>query len=308
MKKNLIYFSILVGITTTGCTQDLKSGNTNWGVRIAQSYIYNVGPATLGIYFDSNKPQGLIGGPSKRTLEDIRYYDIPNYDGIGTVLGSFIYESVSSPISLNPYIPNALMTHWYNYADLRQYYMYFVIPEKARRLMAMPQTRIQSGIKKTCYQNEITFSFLPNGDGKAWVSGCGKYTYIGTTKPNLPPKNIRKIIKNSFPDYFDNINKKYAKYYYNDDFGIGKDLIANTKKRALDANKELSSISMEEIKKIYTATTCEGIGKSLITEPLEKLDLNTVTQTIVDDNAFYDSRRRCKKISKIDIDKLNNQN
>lgn len=301
IKGSKLSIGCVVLMSLSACGNSLRSGDTNWAVRVEQSYVYSNHSASLGIYFDEDKPQVLLGGNLRRTLEELRWdIRIPKYNGIGTLFGEFVYESVSSPITLNPFIPDAIITDWVNNYDSSKFYTYFAIPEKGRQLMATPQKVINARSKEeVCYQNAITYVFSPTGDGRAWISGCGKYTYVEEVKSGLPPEKVKKIIKNVMPDYFENSDDKYAIY---NDPTIAVIAKKQAKERASEVGlKSLLPLPLNEINILYTPTTCEGIKRFVFTEPLDKLDIKELQKLIFNENDFGESFRRCKKQGEYNI-------
>ena len=291
----------VVLMSLSACGNSLRSGDTNWAVRVEQSYVYSNHSASLGIYFDEDKPQVLLGGNMRIDLDELREnISIPKYNGVGTLFGEFIYESVSSPITLNPFIPDAIMTVWVNHYDSSKFYTYFAIPEKGRQLMATPQKIINARSKEeVCYQNAITYVFSPTGDGRAWISGCGKYTYVGEVKSGLPPEKVKKIIKNRNSTYFKNSTSKYAIY---NDPTMSKIDNKQAEERASEVGlKSLLPLPLDEINTLYTPTTCEGIKRFVFTEPLGKLDIKELKKLIFNENDFGESFRRCKKQGEYNI-------
>jgi hypothetical protein len=301
IKGTKLSIGCVVLMSLSACGNSLRSGDSNWAVRVEQSYVYSNHSASLGIYFDEDKPQVLLGGNLRRTLEELRWdIRIPKYNGVGTLFGEFLYESVSSPITLNPFIPDAIITDWVNNYDSSKFYTYFSIPEKGRQLMATPQKVINARSKEeVCYQNAITYVFYPTGDGRAWISGCGKYTYVGEVKSGLPPEKVKKIIKNIIPDYFENSDDKYAIY---NDPTIAVIAKKQAKERASEVGlKSLLPLPLDEINTLYTPTTCEGIKRFVFTEPLGKLDIKELQKLIFNENDFGKSFRRCKKQGEYNI-------
>ena len=302
IKGTKLSIGCVVLMSLSACGNSLRSGDTNWAVRVEQSYVYSNHSASLGIYFDEDKPQVLLGGNMRIDLDELREnISIPKYNGVGTLFGEFLYESVSSPITLNSFIPDAIMTGWVSY-DKSQFYTYFVIPEKGRQLMATPQKVINARSKEEiCYQNAITYVFSPTGDGRAWISGCGKYTYVGEVKSGLPPENVKKIIKNRNPTYFKNSNNKYVTYLDEAEIRMKPDTKMAEKRAKEVGLKSLLPLPLNEINTLYTPTTCEGIKRFVFTEPLGKLDIKALKKLIFNENDFGESFRRCKKQGEYNI-------
>ncbi|KJG05705.1 hypothetical protein UB33_13155, partial [Photobacterium angustum] len=87
-------------------------------------------------------------------------------------------------------------------------------------------------IKRACYQTTFDFGFLPNGQVKVWLEGCGKYTYITELSPTSTPET----------DYNGNSSTAY-KHDYEDELNI----------RAENANATLTPIPWDKVNKVYTS-------------------------------------------------------
>ncbi|HIF9150116.1 TPA: DUF2931 family protein [Photobacterium damselae] len=305
MKKINSLTLIALSLMSTACTSSpsLRSGDTNWAVRVSQSYAYPVRAGAFGIYFDENRPQFMMGGVTRNTrkkIEDSSFGPLvaignpsQQYDWIGTPLVDYINQTVLSPTTLNPYIPDAVVLNWYWDYNFHQYFTYFVLPEKAKKLMSIPQKIIVRGITRDCYQNEMTFAMLPNGDANVWITGCNKLTYVGMVSPGLPPDNIMNII--------DNVAGYYKKDAMLEKVRLLPDVKAVTVKRSLARLKEVGLTPndpppVDKIGTYYMQTSCEGKTKAIFTEPLDKLDLNKVPSVVINSSDYVESLRRCKQL------------
>ncbi|HIF9086237.1 TPA: DUF2931 family protein [Photobacterium damselae] len=304
MKKINSLTLIALSLISTACASSpsLKSGDTNWAVRVSQSYAYPVRAGAFGIYFDENRPQFMMGGVSNNTRKKIEKWSYgllhsiqnptKNYDWIGVPLTNFLNQTVLSPTTLNPYIPDAVVLNWYWEYNLRQYITYFVLSDKAKQLMAMPQKVISNGREDSCYQNGLTFAMLPNGDANVWITGCSKLTYVGMVSPGLPPDNIMNII--------DNVAGYYKKDAMQEKVRLLPDVKTITIKQSLARLKEVGLTPndippSDKISTYYDLISCEGVSQNIKTSPLNELDLEQVQNNIVNEDLFFDSVLRCKK-------------
>ncbi|HIF9341162.1 TPA: DUF2931 family protein [Photobacterium damselae] len=304
MKKINSLTLIALSLMSTACTSNpsLKSGDTNRGVRVSQSYAYPLSAGAYGIYFDEKRPQFMMGGVTRNTrkkIEDSSFGTLRKindsskpYDWIGTPLADFLNQTVLSPTTLNPYIPDAVVLNWYWEYNFRQYITYFVLPKKAKELMAIPQKVINNGREDSCYQNDLTFAMLPNGKANIWITGCNKLTYVGMVSPGLPPQNVMNII--------DNEAKYFKKDALLDKVNLLPDVKSVAAERSLSRLKEVGLTPDDippanKISTYYNLISCEGIPRYVVTQPLSKIDLQKVSSKMVNIDLFFDSVLRCKK-------------
>ncbi|HIF9533780.1 TPA: DUF2931 family protein [Photobacterium damselae] len=302
MKKTNSIALIALSLMSTACTSSPKSGNTNWAIRVSQSYAYPVRAGAFGIYFDEKRPQLMMGGTTNDTRKKIENRSFGTlrkindsskpYDWIGTPLADFLNQTVLSPTTLNPYIPDAVVLNWYWEYNFRQYITYFVLPKKAKELMAIPQKLINNGREDSCYQNDLTFAMLPNGKANIWITGCNKLTYVGMVSPGLPPQNVMNII--------DNEAKYFKKDALLDKVNLLPDVKSVAAERSLSRLKEVGLTPDDippanKISTYYNLISCEGIPRYVVTQPLSKIDLQKVSSKMVNIDLFFDSVLRCKK-------------
>ena len=96
--------------------------------------------------------------------------------------------------------------------------------------MYTQQHHVESdGIKRTCYQSQFDFGFLPNGQVKVWLEGCGKYTYVTELSPTSTPET------------------DYNGSTYSDHNQTRNSVL----KRAKKANATLTPIPWDKVNKVY---------------------------------------------------------
>ncbi|HIF9165738.1 TPA: DUF2931 family protein [Photobacterium damselae] len=302
MKKINSLALIALSLMSTACTSSPRSGDTNWAVRVSQSYAYPLSAGAYGIYFDEKRPQFMMGGTTNDTRKKIenrsfgtlRKINAPSkpYDWIGTPLADFLNQTVLSPTTLNPYIPDAIVVTWYWDYNFRQYLTYFVLSDKAKKLMVMPQKVINNGREDSCYQNDITFAMLPNGEANVWITGCNKLTYVGMVSPGKPPQNIMNIIDTVSHDFKYKATTDYANPLPDLKRSIKKEVSSRLKEVGLTPNDIPPA---NKISTYYNLISCEGIPRYVVTQPLSKIDLQKVSSEMVNIDLFFDSVLRCKK-------------
>nr|WP_235604278.1 DUF2931 family protein [Photobacterium kishitanii] len=87
-------------------------------------------------------------------------------------------------------------------------------------------------MNRSCYQSQFDFGFLPNGQVKVWLEGCGKYTYVTELSPTSSPET----------DYNGNLSTAY-KHDYEEELCI----------RVKEAKATLTPIPWNKVNKIYTS-------------------------------------------------------
>ncbi|MHA6608970.1 DUF2931 family protein [Photobacterium damselae] len=303
MKKINSIALIVLSIISTACSSSPRSGDTNWSVRVSQSYAYPLSAGAYGIYFDEKRPQFMMGGETtntRKSIEDNLFGPLvalnnpsQQYDWIGTPLVDFLNQTVLSPTTLNPYIPDAVVVTWYWDYNFRQYLTYFVLPEKAKKLMSIPQKIIVRGITRNCYQNEITFAMLPNGDANVWITGCNKLTYAGLIPPGKPPQNIMNIIDTVSPNFKYRATKDYANPLPDLKKAVTDEVSSRLKEVGLTPS---DPPPVDKIGTYYVHKSCEGKTETFFTEPLDQLELNKVQGIVINSSDYVESLRRCKQL------------
>ncbi|KJG01257.1 hypothetical protein UB33_22085, partial [Photobacterium angustum] len=106
------------------------------------------------------------------------------------------------------------------------------VTPKMKALMYKQQNHVEAdGINRTCYQTTFDFGFLPNGQVKVWLEGCGKYTYVTELSPTSTPET------------------DYNGSTYSDHNQTRNSVL----KRAKKANATLTPIPWDKVNKVYTS-------------------------------------------------------
>ncbi|PSW97764.1 hypothetical protein C0W38_10235 [Photobacterium angustum] len=152
-----------------------------------------------------------------------------DYDGYGLSLTFGIAQY--SQIRYTNHLPDKVVLYWTSLFDAKFYITELDVTPKMKALAYKKQSYIRpDGIKRACYQTTFDFGFLPNGQVKVWLEGCGKYTYVTELSPTSTPET----------DYNGNSSTAY-KHDYEDELNI----------RAKNANATLTPIPWDKVNKIY---------------------------------------------------------
>ncbi|PSV40244.1 hypothetical protein C9J41_10740 [Photobacterium sp. GB-50] len=157
---------------------------------------------------------------------------LPNYDGYGMPLRSYSTIAYYEQIMKTNHLPDKVVLYWTSLFDAKFYITELDVTPKMKALMYTQQHHVESdGIKRTCYQSQFDFGFLPNGQVKVWLEGCGKYTYVTELSPTSMPDT----------DY----NSITSKQYFQ--------ATEYVKKRAKKAHATLTPIPWDKVNKVYTS-------------------------------------------------------
>ncbi|PSV30007.1 hypothetical protein C9J44_21070 [Photobacterium sp. GB-27] len=163
-------------------------------------------------------------------LKRVKEY-LPNYDGYGLPLHLFTTASYSQ-VQYTNHLPDKVVLYWTSLFDAKFYITELDVTPKMKALAYKKQSYIRpDGIKRTCYQSQFDFGFLPNGQVKVWLEGCGKYTYVTELSPTSTPET------------------DYNGSTYSDHNQTRNSVL----KRAKKANATLTPIPWEKVNKVYTS-------------------------------------------------------
>ncbi|PSU88013.1 hypothetical protein C0W35_20950 [Photobacterium kishitanii] len=156
---------------------------------------------------------------------------LPDYDGYGLPL-AFATMGGYRQVQYTNHLPDRVVLYWTSLFDAKFYITELNITPKMKALMYQKQNQVEAdGIRRSCYQTAFDFGFLPNGQVKVWLEGCGKYTYVTELSPTSSPET----------DYNGNSSTAY-KHDYEEELSI----------RAKEAKATLTPIPWNKVNKIYT--------------------------------------------------------
>ncbi|PSU87485.1 hypothetical protein C0W35_21650, partial [Photobacterium kishitanii] len=135
-------------------------------------------------------------------------------------------------IQYTNHLPDKIVLYWTSLFDTKFYFTEIHVTPKIKVLSPSTATDVYNGqIRRSCYQTTFDFGFLPNGQVKVWLEGCGKYTYVTELSPIATP------------------NTDYNGSTYSDHNQIRNSVL----KRAKKANATLIPIPWNKVNKIYTS-------------------------------------------------------
>ncbi|PSW97762.1 hypothetical protein C0W38_10225 [Photobacterium angustum] len=156
---------------------------------------------------------------------------LPDYNGYGLPLATTTMGWYRQ-IQPTNHLPDKVVLYWTSLFDAKFYITELDVTPKMKALMYTQQNHVEAdGIRQTCYQSIFDFGFLPNGQVKVWLKGCGKYTYVTELSPTSMPDT----------DYNSITSKQYSQ------------ATEYVKKRAKKAHATLTPIPWDKVNKIYTS-------------------------------------------------------
>jgi len=160
---------------------DLKA----WRVGITMSSFY---PVEINRIYGVNESEDwtslLHNHSSRRSLAASRFsnvrVDFPEYDGFELYLGPPV--SYIRQIAETSHLPDTVYLYWTSLFNQRFFVTQFHLSEQLKAKM-MIQKQFFYDNRMSCYENDLVFGLLPNGQAKVWLSGCATYTFIDEIAP-----------------------------------------------------------------------------------------------------------------------------
>ncbi|MFM2487012.1 DUF2931 family protein [Celerinatantimonas yamalensis] len=118
------------------------------------------------------------------TLKEVRQY-FPHYDGYALPLDFFTFQSRGQLGMGTKVLPDMITIHWVSLINVKFYETRLKINQKIKNIAhqaVMVQTQ-DPKVALECHASHFIFGFIPNGDVKVWLAGCGPFDYIETLKP-----------------------------------------------------------------------------------------------------------------------------
>ncbi|KJG15075.1 DUF2931 family protein [Photobacterium angustum] len=156
---------------------------------------------------------------------------LPDYNGYGLPL---YFTTMGGYRQIRPtnHLPDKVVLYWTSLFNAKFYITELDVTPKMKALAYKKQSYIRpDGIKRACYQTTFDFGFLPNGQVKVWLEGCGKYTYVTELSPTSTPET------------------DYNGSTYSDHNQTRNSVL----KRAKKANATLTPIPWDKVNKVYTS-------------------------------------------------------
>ncbi|MCZ4294070.1 DUF2931 family protein [Vibrio sinaloensis] len=178
------------------------------------------------LFFGRTEPQKVI-----------KYY--PNYDGYSIALG--IPVVTKRQVMPTNVLPDSVYLYWSSITNQRFFLTQFNITQKLKREMMIKRKFLTwDGVELDCYEKDIIFGFLPNGNTKVWLDGCGKYKFVTELEP----------VKEFDMDTFGNVAEAYRADYGESmierakQFGATLDPIPWDKVNKVQTNEEITKLEL----------------------------------------------------------------
>ncbi|WP_391087151.1 DUF2931 family protein [Vibrio sp. NH-UV-68] len=102
---------------------------------------------------------------------------IPEYNGFGLVLGSPVTEK--RQVAGTQSLPDTVYIYWASITNQRFFTTKWQLTPEVKKVMSTREQYTRwDGVVRDCYRTDMIFGFLPNGNTKIWLYGCGEYKYI----------------------------------------------------------------------------------------------------------------------------------
>ncbi|MGD8118871.1 DUF2931 family protein [Vibrio sp. TRT 29B02] len=184
------FIALLVLITFTNANAFSRVPNVpedmpKWRVGYAMSTLY---PAKVLRAYGNNEQLGWTSflHNDQQYLYRSKFEYIkksyPNYDGYGMVLGAPI--GYSRQVSGTNNLPDSITIYWASISNAKSYVTLLELPNNLKKQMSTKRKYITwDNVELDCYKVTIVFGFLPNGNTKVWLYGCGEYNFITELAP-----------------------------------------------------------------------------------------------------------------------------
>ncbi|MDC5707280.1 DUF2931 family protein [Vibrio europaeus] len=156
---------------------------------------------------------------------------LPDYDGYSLVLGTPV--TMKRQVAGTKTLPDSVFVYWASISNARFFVTKFDLTKEVKSLMVTKrQMTTWDGAVLDCYQNDIVFGFLPNGNTKVWLDGCGEYKYVTEL---MPDAELEADSRGN--------NAKIYKANYG----------ARITKRAEEAGETLDPIPWDKVNKVFSS-------------------------------------------------------
>ncbi|MGD8110995.1 DUF2931 family protein [Vibrio sp. TRT 17S01] len=182
MKYVVLLASLLLSVSINAFSKvpDIPQDLPKWRIGYAMSSFY---PVKVTQAYGINEEQDWTSYIHnemhfwRRSKLDYVRRTHPDYDGYGIALGSPVAkkDQVAGATSL----PDFVYIYWASLANAKFYVTKFELTDEIKKNMMIKDEYIRfDGVNRECYRTDIIFGFLPNGNTKVWLYGCGGYTYL----------------------------------------------------------------------------------------------------------------------------------
>lgn len=184
---------------------DVPEDMPNWRVGYAMSTLYPAEVTQAYGVNDSRDWTSFVHNDQQYMFRtDYAYIEqsYPDYDGFGIPLGAPI--GYSDQISGTNLLPDSIYIYWTSIATQTFYTTKWDLTMEVKKIMSTKEQYIRrDGFNRKCYRIAAIFGFLPNGNSKVWLRGCGEYIYITELMPIAQrkldtPINANGIFENAY--------------------------------------------------------------------------------------------------------------
>ncbi|MEL7292520.1 MAG: DUF2931 family protein [Pseudomonadota bacterium] len=229
--------ALLFIMSTASCafvkTPSVPDDMPQWRIGYAMSSLY---PAKITKAYGVNEEQDWTSFVhndmhfmSRTDLASLQK-NIPEYNGFGLVLGSPVTEK--RQVAGSRSLPDTVYIYWASIANQRFFTTKWQLPPDVKKVMSTKERYTRwDGVVSDCYRTDMIFGFLPNGNTKIWLYGCGEYKYITEITADAELE----------ADTFGNNAEIYKANY--------SDRIAE---RAKQAGVSIDPIPWDEVNKVYS--------------------------------------------------------
>ncbi|EEX92499.1 hypothetical protein VIOR3934_15796 [Vibrio orientalis CIP 102891 = ATCC 33934] len=188
MKQLMATLLLLVPVVSNAFAKvpSVPEDMPQWRIGYAMSSLY---PAKVTEAYGVNEEQDWTSSVHndmhfmrRSDLNRIRQ-DIADYDGFGLVLGTPVTKI--SQVTGTQTLPDSVYLYWASISNQRFFTTKWDLPADIKTLMSTKETFTRyDGVVRDCYRTDMIFGFLPNGNTKVWLRGCGEYKYITELAPD----------------------------------------------------------------------------------------------------------------------------
>lgn len=234
MRYVVLLASLLLSVSINAFSKvpDIPTDFPKWRIGYAMSSLY---PVKVTQAYGINEEQDWTSYIHnemhfwRRSKLDYVRRTHPDYDGYGIALGAPVAEK--DQVAGARQLPDTIYIYWASLTNAKFYVTKYNLSENVKKQMTTQGIfNFSDGTTDSCYNTDIIFGFLPNGNTKIWLDGCGEYIYLTEIKPDAEVDR----------DIFGNDAEIYKKNY--------ADRIA---KRAEAEGAKLFPIPWDKVNKVY---------------------------------------------------------
>lgn len=229
--------ALLLVMSTASCafvkSPSVSKDMPQWRIGYAMSSLY---PAKITQAYGVNEEQDWTSFVhndmhffGRSDLQKIQI-DVPGYDGLGIMLGTPV--TIKRQVGGTRSLPDIVYIYWASITNQRFFTTKWKLPPDVKKVMSTREQYTRwDGVVSDCYRTDMIFGFLPNGNTKIWLRGCGEYKYITEIAADAELE----------ADTFGNNAEIYKANY--------SDRIAE---RAKQAGVSIDPIPWDEVNKVYS--------------------------------------------------------